>query len=135
MDREIAHTRDLTELRVVRSMHERKALMAELADAFVALPGGAGTLDELFEIYTWSQLGIHAKPCGLLDVEGYWTGSTAFLDHAVARALPARGAPGVADRRARAGSAARAAARPSAGRGDTQVDRPRRRVTAYTRAR
>ena len=64
-------------------MHERKALMAELADAFVALPGGAGTLDELFEIYTWSQLGLHAKPCGLLDVEGYWAGLTAFLDHAV----------------------------------------------------
>src|SRR6185312_12166049 len=83
VDREIAHT-GIDDLRVVRSMHERKALMAELADAFVALPGGAGTLDELFEIYTWSQLGIHAKPCGLLDVEGYWTGLTAFLDHAVA---------------------------------------------------
>ncbi len=83
VDREIAHT-GIADLRVVRSMHERKALMAELADAFVALPGGAGTLDELFEIYTWSQLGIHAKPCGLLDVEEYWAGLTAFLDHAVA---------------------------------------------------
>ena len=82
VDREIAHT-GIADLRVVRSMHERKALMAELADAFVALPGGAGTLDELFEIYTWSQLGIHAKPCGLLDVEEYWAGLIAFLDHAV----------------------------------------------------
>jgi uncharacterized protein (TIGR00730 family) len=82
VDREIAHT-GIADLRVVQSMHERKALMAELADAFVALPGGAGTLDELFEIYTWSQLGIHAKPCGLLDVEEYWADLTAFLDHAV----------------------------------------------------
>jgi uncharacterized protein (TIGR00730 family) len=82
VDREIAHT-GIGDLRVVRSMHERKALMAELSDAFVALPGGAGTLDELFEIYTWSQLGIHTKPCGLLDVEEYWAGLTAFLDHAV----------------------------------------------------
>ena len=82
VDREIAHT-GIADLRVVGTMHERKALMADLADAFVALPGGAGTLDELFEIYTWSQLGLHSKPCGLLDVEGYWTGLTAFLDHAV----------------------------------------------------
>ena len=71
-------------------MHERKALMAELADAFVALPGGLGTLEELFEVYTWSQLGLHARPCALLDVEGYYAGVAAFLDHAVARALPAR---------------------------------------------
>jgi uncharacterized protein (TIGR00730 family) len=82
VDREIAHT-GIADLRVVQSMHERKALMAELADAFVALPGGAGTLDELFEIYTWSQLGIHTKPCGLLDVEDYWAGLVGFLDHAV----------------------------------------------------
>ena len=67
VDREIAHAR-ISELRVVGSMHERKALMAELADAFVALPGGAGTLEELFEVYTWAQLGLHDKPCGLLDV-------------------------------------------------------------------
>src|SRR4051812_22036344 len=82
LDREIAHT-GIADLRVVQSMHERKALMAELADAFVALPGGAGTVDELFEIYTWSQLGIHTKPCGLLDVEDYWAGLVGFLDHAV----------------------------------------------------
>jgi uncharacterized protein (TIGR00730 family) len=64
-------------------MHERKALMADLADAFVALPGGAGTLEELFEVYTWAQLGLHRKPCGLLDVEGYFSGLVDFLDHAV----------------------------------------------------
>ena len=79
----------LTDLRVVGSMHERKALMAELSDAFVALPGGLGTLEELFEVYTWAQLGLHRKPCGLLDVEGYFAGLAAFLDHAVERALPA----------------------------------------------
>ena len=65
-------------------MHERKAKMAELADAFVALPGGMGTLEELFEILTWAQLGLHAKPCGLLDVEGYYRPLVAFFDHAVA---------------------------------------------------
>ena len=65
-------------------MHERKALMADLSDGFVALPGGTGTLDELFEVYTWTQLGLHAKPLGLLDVRGYWTSLVAFLDHAVA---------------------------------------------------
>jgi uncharacterized protein (TIGR00730 family) len=82
VDKEIAHT-GLTDLRVVDSMHERKALMADLADAFVALPGGLGTLEELFEIYTWAQLGLHQKPCALLDVEGYYSGLAAFLDHAV----------------------------------------------------
>jgi uncharacterized protein (TIGR00730 family) len=82
VDREIAHG-GLADLRVVGSMHERKALMAELADAFVALPGGLGTLEELFEVYTWSQLGLHSKPCALLDVEGYYTGIADFLDHAV----------------------------------------------------
>ena len=71
VDREIAHP-GLTELHVVGSMHERKALMAELADGFVALPGGMGTLEELFEVYTWTQLGLHAKPLGLLDVRGYY---------------------------------------------------------------
>jgi len=83
VDREIAHE-GLTELRVVASMHERKALMAELSDAFVAVPGGLGTLEELIEIYTWSQLGIHAKPCGVLNVDGYYDHLAAFLDHAVA---------------------------------------------------
>jgi uncharacterized protein (TIGR00730 family) len=65
-------------------MHERKALMAELADGFVALPGGMGTLEELFEVYTWTQLGLHSKPLGLLDVRGYYAKLVAFLDHAVA---------------------------------------------------
>jgi uncharacterized protein (TIGR00730 family) len=82
-DRELGH-RGLSELRVVASMHERKALMAELADGFVALPGGIGTLEELIEIMTWSQLGIHAKPCGVLDAAGFYAGLQAFLDHMVA---------------------------------------------------
>ena len=81
--REIAH-RDVADMRVVGSMHERKALMAELADAFVALPGGIGTLEELFEVYTWAQLGLHEKPCALLNVDGYYDGIAAFLNHAVA---------------------------------------------------
>jgi uncharacterized protein (TIGR00730 family) len=72
----------LGELRVVGSMHERKALMAELADAFVALPGGIGTLEELFEVWTWGQLGLHAKPCGLLDLDGYYEGLLVFLRRA-----------------------------------------------------
>lgn len=80
--KELAHD-GLSDLRVVGSMHERKALMAELADAFVAMPGGMGTLEELFEIVTWAQLGIHAKPCGLLNVEGYFDPLLALLDHAV----------------------------------------------------
>jgi uncharacterized protein (TIGR00730 family) len=83
VDREIAH-RGLTELRVVGSMHERKLLMAELADGFVALPGGMGTLEELFEVYTWTQLGVHAKPLAMLNVRGYYDRLVAFLDHAVA---------------------------------------------------
>jgi uncharacterized protein (TIGR00730 family) len=82
MDREIGHT-GLTELHVVASMHERKALMAELSDGFVALPGGAGTLEELIEVYTWSQLGLHDKPMGVLNVAGYYDGLAARLDHAV----------------------------------------------------
>ena len=83
VDREIAH-RDVMDMRVVGSMHERKALMAELSDAFVALPGGIGTLEELFEVYTWAQLGLHRKPCALLNVEGYYNGIADFLTHAVA---------------------------------------------------
>jgi hypothetical protein len=70
----------LGDLRVVESMHERKALMAELADGFMALPGGLGTLEEIFEILTWGQLGMHGKPCGLLNVAGYFTPLLAFLD-------------------------------------------------------
>jgi len=82
VDKEKAHL-GLTELRVVGSMHERKALMVELSDAFIALPGGAGTLDELFEVWTWGQLGLHRKPCGLLDISSYYAHLEAFLDHAV----------------------------------------------------
>jgi uncharacterized protein (TIGR00730 family) len=81
VDREIGH-RGVSELRVVGTMHERKALMAELSDGFVALPGGIGTLEELFEIWTWGQLGLHHKPCGLLDVEDFFAGLAGFLDHA-----------------------------------------------------
>jgi uncharacterized protein (TIGR00730 family) len=82
IDREIGHD-GLTELRVVGSMHERKAQMAELSDGFIALPGGAGTLEELIEVYTWSQLGLHRKPMGVLNVRGYYDGLAALLDHAV----------------------------------------------------
>ena len=80
--KEIAHG-GLTELHVVGSIHERKALMAELSDGFIALPGGSGTLEELFEVFTWSQLGLHRKACALLNVAGYYDGLAAFLDHAV----------------------------------------------------
>ncbi|MDX6474563.1 MAG: hypothetical protein QOH95_74, partial [Gaiellaceae bacterium] len=81
VDRELAHG-GLTELRVVGSLHERKALMAELSDGFAALPGGFGTLDELLEQLTWSQLGLHAKPIGLLDVEEYWRPLIELARHA-----------------------------------------------------
>src|SRR5438094_3997751 len=80
---ELAHT-GLDELRVVGSMHERKATMAALADGFVALPGGLGTFEETLEVLTWAQLGIHTKPVGVLDVEGYWEGLRRLLAHAVA---------------------------------------------------
>lgn len=83
VDAEVAH-RGLTTLEVVDSMHERKARMAELSDAFIALPGGFGTLDELFEILTWAQLGLHGKPCGLLDVESYFAPLVAWVDGGVA---------------------------------------------------
>ncbi len=78
--KEVAH-HQLTELHVTQSMHERKMLMAELSDGFIALPGGIGTLEELFEIWTWAQLGFHHKPCGLLNVEGYYDALIQFLDH------------------------------------------------------
>ena len=81
MCKELAHA-GLTELHVTPSMHARKTLMAELADGFVALPGGIGTFEEIFEVWTWAQLGFHGKPCGLLNVAGYYDGLTAFLDHA-----------------------------------------------------
>ncbi|HEX3616243.1 MAG TPA: TIGR00730 family Rossman fold protein [Solirubrobacteraceae bacterium] len=83
VDREVAH-RGLSDLRVVETMHERKALMESLSDAVIALPGGFGTLEELFEIVTWAQLGIHAKPVGLLNIAGYWDQLLAFIDHMVA---------------------------------------------------
>lgn len=82
VDREVGHT-GLTQLHVVATMHERKALMATLADAFVALPGGLGTLEEIAEALTWVQLGIHAKPCAFLDVAGYFGPLVRFLDHTV----------------------------------------------------
>ena len=78
--RELAH-RGLSDLRIVGSMHERKALMAELSDGFIALPGGVGTLEELFEVWTWAHLGLHGKPCALLDVAGFYSGLGRFLDH------------------------------------------------------
>ena len=81
--KEVAHT-GLTDLRVVASMHERKATMSDLADAFVALPGGWGTLEEFFEVLTWAQLGLHRKPCGLLNTLGYFDGLLAFLSHTIA---------------------------------------------------
>jgi uncharacterized protein (TIGR00730 family) len=81
--REIGHS-GLTELRVVGSMHERKALMVELADAFVMLPGGFGTFEEFCEVLTWAQLGLHRNPCGLLNVAGYYDTLIALFDHAVA---------------------------------------------------
>lgn len=80
--RELSH-KHLTELHIVESMHERKALMGSLSDGFVALPGGLGTLEEFFEVLTWNQLGIHAKPCGLLNVDGFYDSLTSFLDHTV----------------------------------------------------
>src|SRR5215217_6903744 len=81
IDLEVAHT-GLTELHIVQTMHERKALMTDLTDAFVALPGGIGTLDELFEAWSWNALGYHAKPFCLLNVEGFWDGMIEFIDHA-----------------------------------------------------
>jgi hypothetical protein len=85
-EREIEH-RGLTELHVVRTMHERKAMLAARADAFVALPGGYGTLDEFIEVVTWAQLGIHAKPCVLVNLAGFYDKLLAFLDHTVAEGL------------------------------------------------
>ncbi len=84
--KEIAH-HGLTQLHVTKSMHERKALMADLSDGFIALPGGIGTLEEIFEILTWAQLGFHEKPCALLNVDGYYDALTAYLDHTVAEAF------------------------------------------------
>jgi len=84
VSKEVAHT-GLSELRVVHSMHERKALMAELAAGFIALPGGIGTMEEFFEVLSWAQLDLHNKPCGLLNVDGYYDSLINFLDQAVAQ--------------------------------------------------
>ncbi|HEY0026356.1 MAG TPA: TIGR00730 family Rossman fold protein [Allosphingosinicella sp.] len=91
VDAEVAH-RGLTELHTVSNMHERKAKMTELCDAFIALPGGIGTFDELFEAWTWNALGYHAKPFCLLQVSGFWDGMLTFLDHTTASGFmsPAR---------------------------------------------
>ncbi|MDQ3129084.1 MAG: TIGR00730 family Rossman fold protein, partial [Chloroflexota bacterium] len=88
VEREVAHP-DLTELRIVETLHERKAQMAELADAFITLPGGLGTLEELAEVLSWAQLDLHAKPIGLLDAGGYFDALEAFLDRAVAEGFVA----------------------------------------------
>ena len=82
VSKEVAH-QGLSELRVVQSMHERKAVMGELADGFIGMPGGIGTLEEFFEVLSWAQLGIHDKPCGLLNVGGYFQSLIQFLDYAV----------------------------------------------------
>jgi uncharacterized protein (TIGR00730 family) len=90
-DKEVGHV-GLTRLEVVDTMHTRKARMAELSDGFIAMPGGIGTFEEIFEIWTWSQLGIHGKPLGLLDVGQYWAPLSAFLDHAVTEGVLRRAA-------------------------------------------
>jgi len=82
VDKEVSHS-GLTELKIVESMHERKAIMADSSDGFIALPGGLGTVEELFEVLTWSQLGFHKKPCALLNVKGYYNHLSLFLDHSV----------------------------------------------------
>lgn len=82
VDKERSH-KSLTELHIVKSMHERKALMGSLSDGFIALPGGLGTLEEFFEVLTWNQLGIHRKPCGLLNIDGFFDALTGFLEHMV----------------------------------------------------
>lgn len=89
VEKEVVHT-GLTELRVVDTMHERKALMADHADGFIAMPGGFGTLDEFFEILTWAQLGLHRKPCGFLNVAGYYDPLLRFVEHAVAEGFVRR---------------------------------------------
>ncbi len=84
VEKEVSH-HGLTELKIVESMHERKAIMADISDGFIALPGGLGTIEELFEVLTWSQLGFHKKPCALLNVKQYYDNLSLFLDHAVAQ--------------------------------------------------
>jgi uncharacterized protein (TIGR00730 family) len=88
-DKEVSHA-GLTELKIVGSMHERKAIMADISDGFIALPGGLGTLEEIFEVLTWAQLGFHKKPCALLNVKGYYDKLIQFLNHAVAEGFVAK---------------------------------------------
>jgi uncharacterized protein (TIGR00730 family) len=83
VDKEVSHA-GLTELKIVDSMHERKEIMADISEGFIALPGGLGTIEEIFEVLTWAQLGFHKKPCALLNVKGYYDKLTQFLNHAVA---------------------------------------------------
>jgi uncharacterized protein (TIGR00730 family) len=90
MQKEAAH-RGIPDLIVVASMHQRKSQMADLSDGFITLPGGIGTLEGFFEILTWGQLGIHAKPCGILNIAGYFDSLTGFLDHAVAEGFLTEG--------------------------------------------
>jgi uncharacterized protein (TIGR00730 family) len=96
VDRELAHG-GLTDLRVVDTLHERKAEMAATSDGFIALPGGLGTLEELAEVASWAQLGLHAKPIGLLGPAGYWDALLGWLDHAVAEGFIAQGHRGLVD--------------------------------------
>ena len=126
VDAEVAHS-GLTELRVTGSMHERKATMAGLAEGFIALPGGLGTLEEFAEIVTWAQLGLHAKPTGLLNLLGYYDGLLRFLDHATQERFVRPGSPGDDPGRAVGGGAARGHGRVDGAAADPgQVDRRRR---------
>lgn len=88
-DREVGH-RGLSDTRIVSTMHERKALMADLSDGFIAMPGGVGTMEEFFEVWTWALLGVHAKPCGILNARGYFDPLLAFIDQMVAKRFLAR---------------------------------------------
>jgi uncharacterized protein (TIGR00730 family) len=88
-DREVGH-RGLSDNRIVSTMHERKALMAELSDGFIAMPGGVGTMEEFFEVWTWALLGVHAKPCGILNARGYFDPLLSFIDQMVAKRFLAR---------------------------------------------
>ena len=116
VDLEVAHL-GLTELERVANMHERKARMTELADAFLCLPGGIGTLDEMFEAWTWNALGYHAKPFCLLNVDGFWDGLIEFIDHATAQRIPVAAAARSVARRRQSGRSAQTAGRSGGKRG------------------